>query len=242
MTGRSTPRSKETCNGAWTSSPPGAPSSVAMHQPSSNTDYIIPCIGVNSTQLKTVKCAYAVNEHSTRRSAPSVILEPNRNYRPCSNLHVDHDCIQRFLGMVNFYQQFRPKCANSILPFTSLLSGPKRSFRLSADALAAFDEVKAALADATLLTHFSPNVPISLMVDASNVSVGAISQQHLAGHTQPLAFFSRKLPADETWYSTFGRELLAAFLAVKHFRRSLEVKDFTVFRISSPFLRFQILL
>nr|VZI24371.1 unnamed protein product [Spirometra erinaceieuropaei] len=107
--------------------------------------------------------------------------------------------LQQFLDMVNFYQQFRPNCANSILPFTSLLSGPKRSFRLSADALAAFDEVKAALADATLLTHFSPNVPVSLMVDASNVSVGAISQQHLAGHTQPLAFFSGKLPADETW-------------------------------------------
>ncbi|BHF72123.1 hypothetical protein SprV_0401518700 [Sparganum proliferum] len=90
--------------------------------------------------------------------------------------------LQRFLGVMNFCRRFLPRCADTILPLTSLLSGPKRSFELSADALTAFDKVKAALADATL-THFSPDVPTSLTVDTPNVAVGAVLQQHLAGHT-----------------------------------------------------------
>jgi hypothetical protein len=34
---------------------------------------------------------------------------------------------------------------------------------------------------------------------------------------QPLAFFSRKLLLTEMLYSTFDRELFAAFSAIKHF-------------------------
>nr|VZI26538.1 unnamed protein product [Spirometra erinaceieuropaei] len=51
------------------------------------------------------------------------------------------------------------------------------------------------------------------MVDASNVAVGAVLQQSLPDSTVPLAFFSKKLSKAETCYSTFGRELLAAYLA-----------------------------
>ncbi|BHF74694.1 hypothetical protein SprV_0501778100 [Sparganum proliferum] len=100
--------------------------------------------------------------------------------------------------------------------------------------LAAFYKVKADLADATLLAHFSHDAPISLMVDASNVAVGAVLQQYLADRTQPLAFFSRKLSPNETRYSTFGREHLAVFLAVKHFQHFLEDRDFTMFTDHQP--------
>nr|VZH95953.1 unnamed protein product [Spirometra erinaceieuropaei] len=93
--------------------------------------------------------------------------------------------LQRLLGMVTFYRHFLPHCAGTMLPPTSLLLVSKGSFELSADPLTAFDKVKAALADASLLTHFSPEALIS-----SNVAVGAVLQQHLAGSTQPLAIFS----------------------------------------------------
>ncbi|BHF81808.1 hypothetical protein SprV_0802494200 [Sparganum proliferum] len=97
--------------------------------------------------------------------------------------------LQRLLDMVNFYRRSLPHCADTILPPTSLPTGPKGSSKLSADALTVFDKAKADLADATLLTNFSPGAPISLMVDASNVAVGAVLQQHIASHTQPLPFF-----------------------------------------------------
>ncbi|BHF72665.1 hypothetical protein SprV_0401573400 [Sparganum proliferum] len=153
-----------------------------------------------------------------------------RNFPPPSSKRQ----LQLFPGMVNFYRRFLPHCADTILPLTSLLPDPKRSLELSADALAAFEKVKAALANATLVTHFPPDAPISLMIDASNVAVGAVLQQHLAGHTQPLAFFSRKLPPAETSYNTFGREILGVFLAVKHFRHFLEDRKFTVFTDHKP--------
>ncbi|BHF60333.1 hypothetical protein SprV_0100329700 [Sparganum proliferum] len=142
--------------------------------------------------------------------------------------------LQRFLGVVNFYRRFLPNCADTILPLTSLLSGSKCTFELTPAALTSFEQVKALLADATLLTHFYADAPISLMVDASNVAVGAVLQQSLPDSTVPLAFFSKELSKAETRYSTFGRELLAAYLAVRHFRHLLEGREFTIFTDHKP--------
>ncbi|BHF68484.1 hypothetical protein SprV_0301151900 [Sparganum proliferum] len=111
---------------------------------------------------------------------------------------------------------------------------PKGPLELTGEALTAFERIKNSLADATLLTHPAPEAQLSLMVDASTVAVGAVLQQHLAGSTQPLAFFSKKLLPAETRYSTFGRELLAIYLAVKHFRHFLEGQEFTIFTDHKP--------
>nr|VZI01907.1 unnamed protein product [Spirometra erinaceieuropaei] len=142
--------------------------------------------------------------------------------------------LQRFLGMVNFYRGFLPNCADLMLPLTNLLSGPKGPLELRGQALTAFERIKTSLADATLLTHPAPEAPLSLMVDASTVAVGAVLQQHINNSTRPLAFFSKKLSPAETRYCTFGRELLAIYLAVKHFRHFLEGRDFTIFTDHKP--------
>nr|VZI50943.1 unnamed protein product [Spirometra erinaceieuropaei] len=85
-----------------------------------------------------------------------------------------------------------------------------------------------------MLNHPAPEAPLSLMVDASTVAVGAVLQQHINNSTRPLAFFSKKLSPAETRYSTFGRELLAIYLAVKHVRLFLEGRDFTIFTDHKP--------
>nr|VZI36818.1 unnamed protein product [Spirometra erinaceieuropaei] len=115
-----------------------------------------------------------------------------------------------------------------------MLSGPKGPLELTGKALTAFERIKNSLADATLLTHPAPETQLSLMVDASTVAVGAVLQQHFTGSTPPLSFFSKRLLPAETRYSTFGRELLAIYLALKHFRHSLEGRDFTVFTDHKP--------
>nr|VZI02490.1 unnamed protein product [Spirometra erinaceieuropaei] len=135
--------------------------------------------------------------------------------------------LQRFLGMVNFYRRFLANCADTILPLTNLLSGSKRTFELTPAALTSFEQVKALLADATILTHFHADASISLMVDASNVAVGAVLQQSLPDSTVPLAFFSKKLSKSETRYNTFGRELLAAYLAPREIRHLDYISQFT---------------
>jgi hypothetical protein len=49
-----------------------------------------------------------------------------------------------------------------------------------------------------------------------------------------LAFFSHKLSTAETRYSTFDRKLLAAYLAVCHFRFYLEGRPLTLFTDHKP--------
>ncbi|BHF65278.1 Era Like 12S Mitochondrial RRNA Chaperone 1 [Sparganum proliferum] len=107
--------------------------------------------------------------------------------------------------MVNFYRRFLPNCADLMLPLTNMLSVPKGPLELTGEALTVFERIKNSLADAILLTHPAPEAQLSLML----------------------------LPA-ETRYSTFGRELLAIYLAVKHFRHFLEGQGFTIFTDHKP--------
>ena len=50
----------------------------------------------------------------------------------------------------------------------------------------------------------------------------------------PLAFFSKKLQPAETRYSAFSRELLAMYLATKHFRYFLEGRSFHILTDHKP--------
>ncbi len=63
---------------------------------------------------------------------------------------------------------------------------------------------------------------LSLATDASDTHIGGVLQQQNGGSWQLLAFYSKQLSGVDTRYSTFDRELLAAFSAVRHFRFLLE--------------------
>ena len=54
------------------------------------------------------------------------------------------------------------------------------------------------------------------------------------GDSSPLGFFSRKLSDTETHYSTFDRELLAAFLAVKKWKHFVNSERLTLFTDHKP--------
>ena len=79
-----------------------------------------------------------------------------------------------------------------------------------------------------MLVHPLPGAVISLVTDASDTHIGGILQQLSAGSWRPLAFFSRKLSPPESKYSTFDRELLAVFAAIRHFRFVLEGRQFRI--------------
>jgi RNase H-like domain found in reverse transcriptase len=84
------------------------------------------------------------------------------------------------------------------------------------------------------LAHPDPAADISLAVDASDSHVGAVLQQKEAGQWKPLSFYSKKLDAVQRKYSAFDRELLAAYLAVRHYGYSLEGRAFTLFTDHKP--------
>ncbi|UYV80651.1 hypothetical protein LAZ67_19001240 [Cordylochernes scorpioides] len=105
---------------------------------------------------------------------------------------------------------------------------------LKTDTLEAFQNIKNALAENTLLNYPQPNSTLSVLVDASNVAVGGVLQQLNDTAWEPISFFSKKLSPAETKYSAFDRELLAAFLSVKHFSYFLDGKTFMLFTDHKP--------
>lgn len=147
---------------------------------------------------------------------------------------------QRFLGMINYYHRFIPNLARKLAPIYSHLALFQRSSRKNQKftwpdfCVNAFSEAKESLANATLLNFPKSNAKLSLISDASNTDVGAVLQQ-LDGDTwTPLAFFSRKLSKSQTSYSAFDRELLAIYLAIKHFQHYVEGQDFCVYTDHKP--------
>lgn len=146
--------------------------------------------------------------------------------------------LKRFLGIINYYRRSLPKTAETQLLLTDLTKGSRKNDKTkiewSQEQEAAFVELKNSLANAAMLSHPDPSLPISLYVDASNRSIGAVLQQHKGDNIEPLAFFSKKLSNTEQIYSTYDRELLAAYSAVRHFRHFVEGREFVIFTDHKP--------
>ncbi|BHF65204.1 hypothetical protein SprV_0200821400 [Sparganum proliferum] len=144
--------------------------------------------------------------------------------------------MRRFIGLLNYYRRFIPHCAATLDPLTDLLRSKARPIELCPAAHSAFETAKKALADAILLHHLSSDPPAQLILttDASNCAVGAVLHEQVNNQLQPLAFFSQKLQPVQTRYSTFSLELLAIYLAIRHFRHLLEGSDFSVHNDRKP--------
>lgn len=143
--------------------------------------------------------------------------------------------LRRFLGMINFYRRSLPQSADTQATLHNLTKSSKNSvISWTGETETAFLKLKSDLANATLLAHPSSSLPVVLMVDASESAMGGVLQQIQNATYQPLAFFSKKLSSAQSKYSTYDRELLAAYTAIKYFRYFLEGRNFIVFTDHKP--------
>lgn len=146
--------------------------------------------------------------------------------------------LQEFTGMVNFYHRFIPAAAKHMQPLYQIFSKKSKNSSQTIQwtdlLLQAFNNTKYALADATLLIHPHPDAPTALTVDASNTAIGGVLEQQINDTWRPLAFFSRQLRPPEQKYSAFDRELLAVYLAIRHFRYFLEGREFVAYTDHKP--------
>jgi hypothetical protein len=150
----------------------------------------------------------------------------------------DKKQLQSFLGLVNFDRRFIPAAANILLPLTDALRADwdwvwapvmQHSFQLIENTLAAV----------TTLTHPDPEAEISLAFKASNTHIGAVLQQWQSsgggGGWRLLAFFfCKKHDAAQLKYSAFDRELLAAYLSLRHFWYMLDGRQFHILSDHKP--------
>lgn len=156
-----------------------------------------------------------------------------------------HD-LRRFLGLVNFHRRSIPHAARILEPLHQYLVNSKKRDKTKIDwtlkSVAAFEQIKNALADASLLVHPSSNSEIRLVTDASDSGMGAALEQRDRSEEsssevwKPLAFFSRKFTPAQRVYSTFDRELTAVYESIRYFRHFLEGREFRILTDHKPLI------
>lgn len=146
--------------------------------------------------------------------------------------------LRRFLGMVNFYRAHISRAVDCQSELNSYLHNSKKKDKTVIEwtdkANEAFEKCKLSLKTAATLSYPLPDANLSLMCDASNVSIGAVLQQQVNNIWQPLGYYSKKLTQTEVKYSTYDRELLAIFMAIKHFRSLVEGRKLTIYTDHKP--------
>ena len=113
--------------------------------------------------------------------------------------------IQFFLGFANFYQWFIYNYSNIVIPLTCLTwKGTLWDF--SNDCQNAFSPIKKAFTCAPVITHWVPDVQITVEMDASDYTVAAILSITLSsGEIHPITFYSWTLTTSELNYDTHNR-------------------------------------
>lgn len=140
--------------------------------------------------------------------------------------------LRRFLGIINFYRRSLKNAAAHQAILTDYLKDSrrrdKRLVNWTPEAETAFENCKNELLNTTILSHPASTVPLILTTDASDIAVGASLEQIVDGVIRPIAFFSKKLDVTQKNYSTYDRELLGIYLAIKHFRYLLEGRQLLI--------------
>ena len=139
--------------------------------------------------------------------------------------------LSEFLGMVNFYHRFIPKCSDIARPLYDLLKLNKNKVNSTKpikielwqkEQQDAFLDLKQQLQRVSSLSYPLHDVETRLVTDASETAAGAVLEQLIDGCWKPIGFFSKRFHGSEMSYSTYDRELLAMKLSIQHFRHVIE--------------------
>lgn len=148
--------------------------------------------------------------------------------------------LHRFLGLINYYRRFIPGCSQILIPLTDLLQQQHQKnskITLEGESLTAFHRAKDALANFTKLSYITDDDSmIILTTDASGDSIRAVFHQGYGDAKKPISFFSGKLNSAQKKYGASSRELLAIYLAIRHFRHLLEGRNFVVHTDHKPLI------
>lgn len=88
--------------------------------------------------------------------------------------------------------------------------------------------------NALTIAHPSRNAPLALMTDASHSCLGAVLQEKTNDGWKALGFNPKGLNETQKKYSTFDRELLGIYMAIRHFQRLGGGRQFTIFTDHKP--------
>ena len=142
--------------------------------------------------------------------------------------------LRSFLGLINYYGKFIPNLATLLHPLNALLH-TSRNWHWSPECAQAFQSAKDQIISAQVLTHYNPDLPMTLAADASSYGVGAVISHVLPDQSErPIAFASRTLTSSERNYSQLEREALSLIFGIQKFHRYLYGRKFTLITDHKP--------
>ncbi|XP_036340714.1 uncharacterized protein K02A2.6-like [Rhagoletis pomonella] len=136
------------------------------------------------------------------------------------------DEVKSFLGIVNYYGRFIRNLSTVMYPLNRLLR-KDIPFHFDTDCKKSFSTIKQVIESDTVLTHYDPQLPIVLAVDASPIGVGAVlSHVYKDGTEKPIQFASQTLNQTQQRYSQVDREAYAIIFGVRKFNQYLFGRKF----------------
>ena len=129
--------------------------------------------------------------------------------------------VRSFLGFANYYKRFVRNFAGVANPLTELTK-KRIVWQWGPFQKRAFHELKDALCTAPVLQYPNPDLPYTVVTDASGTAAGGVLMQDKGEGLQPLAFLSRRLKPTEQKYSAYERELAAVAYCLQSWRHYLE--------------------
>ncbi len=131
--------------------------------------------------------------------------------------------LRHFLGMVNYYRDMWPKRSHTLAPLTALMC-KEAPWKWGTEEDKAFQAMKKAISQETMLNFPEFNKPFHIFTDASNYQLGAVIMQE----EKPIAFYSRKMDKAQQRYTTGEQELLSIVETLKEFKNILLGQDLVV--------------
>ena len=136
--------------------------------------------------------------------------------------------VKSFLGLVNFYRAYIPKCAEIAYPLNNLTKKHVK-FKWDQECEDAFMKLKHSLTSSPVLAYPTPQGKLTLQTDASLYGIGAILSQEQDGKDVVLAYASKTLSKAQQNYCTTMRELLAVVYFVRYFKHYLMGRHFDIY-------------
>ena len=133
-------------------------------------------------------------------------------------------------GLVNYYGKFIPNLAIHLHSLNQLLQAHKK-WKWSQESSEAFRYVKKLITSACVLTHYNPELPITLAAGASAYGVGAVISHVFPDRSEhPLAFTSCTLTPSGHNYAQLEKEALSLIFGFKKFLRFLYGRKFILIK------------
>ncbi|CAG2207359.1 unnamed protein product [Mytilus edulis] len=184
-----------------------------------------------STLIRGVTfCGHVIDKHGLHKTPDKI--EAIRNAPAPENVSQ----LKSILGLINYYAKFLPDLSATLSPLHNLLR-KDITWRWTKECQEAFDKVKDLVTSDMILTHFNPELPVTLACDASPYGLGAvISHRYPNGSDRPIAFASRSLAPAEKNYSQIDKEALGIIWGIKKFHSYLYGRKFKLITDHQPLI------